>query len=37
MEASIEAAVQAGIFDVGVETVTAESLVVDQSPDDRHS
>ncbi len=28
MEASIEAAVQAGIFDVGVETVTAESLVV---------
>ncbi|TLG72668.1 methylase [Methylocystis sp. B8] len=28
MEAQIEAAVQAGIFDVGVETVTAESLVV---------
>ncbi|MBI1980904.1 MAG: strawberry notch C-terminal domain-containing protein, partial [Methylocystis sp.] len=28
MEAAIEAAVQAGIFDVGVETVTAESLVV---------
>jgi hypothetical protein len=28
MGASIEAAVQAGTFDVGVETVTAESLVV---------
>jgi len=28
MEAQVEAAVQAGIFDVGVETVTAQSLVV---------
>ncbi|RNJ47893.1 strawberry notch-like NTP hydrolase domain-containing protein [Methylocystis hirsuta] len=28
MEASIEAAVQAGVFDVGVETLSAESLVV---------
>ena len=28
MEAQVEAAIQAGIFDVGVETLTAESLVV---------